>query len=194
MMFNWSGAGFEVIDLTAIRGSELSWSQALERQVAPYEQYAAAVEARLTQLMRESDRGLVPLIGPLPPVEREEQLVGQTLVCVSCRRDHRTEPGLELMTADGGMVCWACGRAGAPELAGEVLANAADHAERAALDVCKASSDFLIELIRERGFEERASQLERRVIRIQRLLRESRRRGQADPDVWRPEPWLERAR
>ncbi|HEY6780209.1 MAG TPA: hypothetical protein VI111_04600, partial [Thermoleophilaceae bacterium] len=78
--------------MTQIRDSYPRWSRSVEQQVALYEQYAATVEARLEQLVRESDRGVAPLVAPLPAVEHEEQLSGGTVICVVCRRDHQTGP------------------------------------------------------------------------------------------------------
>jgi hypothetical protein len=170
--------------MTQIRSSSSGWPSTFEQRVLLYEEYAAAVEARLTQLIRESDRGIAPLLAELPELEHEEQLSGGTVICVACRRDHHTEPGLELMTAEGEPVCWACGRAGEPTLAAQVLASAADHAERAALDICQATNGFLLDLIRSRGNAKRADALEATVLRIQALVRESRRRGHADPAMW----------
>lgn len=179
--------------MSRLPSSSSRWPNTFERRVLLYEEYAAAVEARLTQLMRESNRGVVSLVAPLPELEYDEQLTGGTVICVACRRDHHTQPGLELMTAAGEPVCWACGRAGQPTLAAQVLADAADHAERAAVDVCQATSGFLLALLRSRGNGERADALEARVLRIQALMRESRRRGYTDPAMWlRFAPRLER--
>ncbi len=130
-----------------------------------YERYARTVEARLRQLARERERGVTSLLAPLPPVCQEEHDVYGIVVCVACQRDHHVEPGLELTTADGEVLCWACARAGAPMLAALVLADAANHAERAGMDVCEMANGFLIDLIREGGYEDRAADLGQRVVR-----------------------------
>ena len=179
--------------MSRLPSSAFRWPNTFECRVLLYEEYAAAVEVRLMQLIRESDRGVVSLVAPLPELEYDEQLTGGIVICAACRRDHYTQPGLELMTAAGEPVCWACGRAGEPTLAAQVLADAADHAERAAVDICQATSGFLLMLLRSHGQGERADALEARVVRIQTLVRESRRRGHSDPTMWlRFVPHLER--
>jgi hypothetical protein len=170
--------------LSAISANSSRWSNSFERRVALYEEFATTVILRLEQLERERERGLSGLVAPLPPVECDEQVTTGTVICAVCRRDHHTEPGPELMTPDGGVVCWPCGRAGSPQLTALVLAAAADQAERAAVDVCEAATGFLLGLMRSRGNDERADVLQRRVLIIQALLRRSRRWRHTEPETW----------
>ena len=63
------------------------------------------------------------------------------------------------------------------------------------MDVCETANGFLIDLIRERGYEDRAVAFGQRVARIQSLLRDARRCGDADPVCWLElEAWLEQLR
>jgi hypothetical protein len=172
------------MSLARARTNRLRWSRRFERRVALYEECAASVAARLEQLARERERGLAPLPGPLPAADVGEQMETGAVVCVVCRRDHITEAGPDLITQDGGTVCWPCGRAGLPDLTARVLAEAADHAERAALDICESTTAFLLESIRVRGNPERAEALRNTITHIQALLRESRQHRQTDLSSW----------
>jgi hypothetical protein len=172
------------MSLARARTNKLRWSRRFERRVALYEECATSVAARMERLARERERGLAPLLGPLPEADIGEQMETGAVTCVVCRRDHLTEAGPELMTQNGATVCWPCGRAGLPNLTALVLAEAADHAERAALDICESTTAFLLESIRVRGNPERAESLRTTIIQIQALLRDSRQHRQTDPSSW----------
>jgi hypothetical protein len=147
------------------------------------------LELRLLCIAREFSRGPAPPVGSSRTiVDGEQHEDWQAVVpCAICRRDKLTIFGRETTTAEGEPVCWPCARYHAPSVAAEVIAQVAAHAEEEALSCADQTTRFLLDTIRERsGNHERARALERKIERVQELLRRSRQGSYSSPETWAP--------